>query len=96
MLGNDILMSRALRYAVDKHNLTMDALANLNGDLKTQLQDLSIEIESFVINHSGYSFTIPLRTAEPPEIISPSKRPTSVLIKFLSIENKHPMAQKEL
>jgi len=44
MLGNDILMSRALRYAVDEHNLTMDALANLNGDLKTQLQDLSIEI----------------------------------------------------
>jgi len=24
MLGNDVLMARALRWAVDKHNLTID------------------------------------------------------------------------
>jgi len=44
MLGNDILVSRALRWAVDQHDLTMDALANLNGDLKTSLMDLSVEV----------------------------------------------------
>ena len=44
MLGNDVLMARALRWAVDKYDLTMDALANLNGDLKTQLMDLSVTV----------------------------------------------------
>lgn len=44
MLGNEILMARALRWAVDKYDLTIDALANINGDLKTKLQELSIEV----------------------------------------------------
>ena len=44
MLSNEILLARALRWAVDKYDLTIDELANLNGDLKTQLMDLSIEV----------------------------------------------------
>jgi len=44
MLGNDILMSRALRYAVDKHDLTVDALKTIPGPLKTHLMDLSIDV----------------------------------------------------
>ena len=44
MIGNDVLMSRALRWAVDEHDLPMDALANLNGDLKSQLMDLSVTV----------------------------------------------------
>jgi len=44
MLGNEVLMARALRWAVDKYELPMDALANLNGDVKTELMDLSIAV----------------------------------------------------
>ena len=44
MLGNEVLMARALRWAVDKYELPLDALANLNGELKAQLQDLSVSV----------------------------------------------------
>ena len=37
MLGNDVLMARALRWAVDKHNLTIDALKTIPGPLKNKL-----------------------------------------------------------
>jgi len=44
MLGEDVLMARALRYSVDKHNLTIDSLKTIPGPLKTKLMDLSITI----------------------------------------------------
>jgi phage terminase large subunit-like protein len=44
MLSNDVLMSRALRWAVDEHDLTIDALKTIPGPLKTTLMDLSITI----------------------------------------------------
>jgi phage terminase large subunit-like protein len=44
MLGEDVLMARALRYSVDTNNLTIDALKTIPGPLKTKLMDLSIEI----------------------------------------------------
>jgi len=44
MLGNEVLLARALRWAVDKYELPMSALANLNGDLKSQLMDLSVTV----------------------------------------------------
>ena len=44
MLSNDVLMSRALRYVVDEHNLTVDALATIPGPLKSTLMDLTTEI----------------------------------------------------
>ena len=39
MLGNDVIMSRALRWAVDEHDLTVDALSTIPGPLKNQLMD---------------------------------------------------------
>ena len=44
MLGQETLMARALRWALDEHELPIDALPNLNGDLKAKLMELSIEI----------------------------------------------------
>jgi hypothetical protein len=44
MIGADVLMSRALLWAVDQHDLTIDSLANMNGDLKNQLMDLSVTV----------------------------------------------------
>jgi len=44
MLGNEVLMSRALRWAVDEHNLTIDSLVSIPGPLKTELMELSIEV----------------------------------------------------
>ena len=44
MLGEDVLMARALRYSVDKNNLTIDALKTIPGPLKNSLMDLSISI----------------------------------------------------
>lgn len=44
MLGEDVLMARALRYSVDENNLTVDALKTIPGPLKNKLMDLSIEI----------------------------------------------------
>jgi phage terminase large subunit-like protein len=55
MLGNETLMARALRWAVDKYELPLDALANLNGDLKSKLMDLSIEVaEDMKFNQLKY------------------------------------------
>ena len=44
MIGTETLLARALRYVVDKNNLTVDSLTTIPGPLKSQLQDLSIEI----------------------------------------------------
>jgi phage terminase large subunit-like protein len=44
MLGEDVLMARALRYSVDTNNLTIDALKTIPGPLKSSLMDLSISI----------------------------------------------------
>jgi len=44
MLGQETLMARALRWALDEYELPIDALPNLNGDLKAKLMELSIEI----------------------------------------------------
>ena len=44
MIGQETLMARALRYAVDKNNLTIDSLSTIPGPLKEQLMDLSIDI----------------------------------------------------
>jgi phage terminase large subunit-like protein len=44
MLGEDVLMARALRYSVDENNLTVDALKTIPGQLKSKLMDLSIEV----------------------------------------------------
>jgi hypothetical protein len=44
MLGEDVLMARALRYSVDENNLTIDALKTIPGPLKTKLMDLSIVV----------------------------------------------------
>jgi phage terminase large subunit-like protein len=44
MLGEDVLMARALRYSVDKNNLTIDSLKTIPGPLKSKLMDLSITI----------------------------------------------------
>jgi hypothetical protein len=37
-------MNRALRYVVDNNQLTIDALKTIPGPLKSQLQDLAINI----------------------------------------------------
>jgi phage terminase large subunit-like protein len=44
MIAEETLMARALRYVVDKNDLTVDALATIPGPLKAQLQDLTIEV----------------------------------------------------
>jgi phage terminase large subunit-like protein len=44
MIGTETLMARALRYVVDKNNLTIDSLITIPGPLKASLQDLSISI----------------------------------------------------
>ena len=49
MLGNDVLMARALRWAVDEHDLTVDALKTIPGPLKTKLMDLRPS-SSFYLN----------------------------------------------
>jgi len=44
MIGQETLMARALRYVVDKNDLTIDSLTTISGPLKSKLQDLSIEV----------------------------------------------------
>lgn len=44
MIGEDVLMARALRWSVDKHNLTIDSLKTISGPLKNRLMDLSITV----------------------------------------------------
>jgi len=44
MIGTDVLMSRALQWAVDEHNLTIDSLLTIPGPLKAQLEDLAISV----------------------------------------------------
>ena len=44
MLGDDVLMARALRYSVDTNNLTIEALKTIPGPLKNSLMDLSISV----------------------------------------------------
>jgi len=44
MIGEDVLMARALRWSVDKHGLTIDALKTIPGPLKNKLMDLSITV----------------------------------------------------
>lgn len=44
MISTDILMARALRYVVDKHDLTVDALKTIPGPLKSSLMTLTTEI----------------------------------------------------
>jgi phage terminase large subunit-like protein len=44
MLGEDVLMARALRYSVDENNLTIDSLKTIPGPLKGKLMDLSIVV----------------------------------------------------
>ena len=44
MIGTETLMSRALRYAVDENNLTIDSLLTIPGPLREQLEDLAISI----------------------------------------------------
>lgn len=55
MLGQDVLMARALRWSVDTHNLTIDALKTIPGPLKTQLMDLAIDVaEDMKFNQIKY------------------------------------------
>ena len=44
MLQNETLMARALRWVVDKNNLTIPALKTIPGPLFRQLQGLSIDV----------------------------------------------------
>ena len=44
MIGTETLMARALRWSVDKNNLTIESLPTLPGPVRSQLQDLSIEV----------------------------------------------------
>jgi phage terminase large subunit-like protein len=44
MLGNEVLMSRALRYVVDRNNLTIESLVTIPGPLRSQLQGLAIDV----------------------------------------------------
>ena len=44
MLGTETLMARALRYVVDENKLTIDSLQTIPGPLKSQLQDLAIDV----------------------------------------------------
>jgi len=55
MLGQDVLMARALRYSVDTHGLTIDALKTIPGPLKSQLMDLAIDVaEDMKFNQIKY------------------------------------------
>jgi len=54
MVGTDILMARALRWAVDEHSLTVDSLKTIPGPLKNKLMDLSIDVaEDMKYNQIG-------------------------------------------
>lgn len=44
MLGTETLMARALRYVVDQHNLTAEAIRLLPGPTAEKLQELSVAI----------------------------------------------------
>ena len=44
MLSTEVLMARALRWAVDKYDLTIDSLKTIPGPLKSQLQELAISV----------------------------------------------------
>ena len=44
MIGQETLMARAVRYAVDNNNLTVEALITIPGPLKNQLMDLAIDV----------------------------------------------------
>ena len=55
MLGNEVLMARALRWAVDEHSLTVDSLKTIPGPLKNQLMDLSVSVaEDMKFNQLKY------------------------------------------
>lgn len=55
MLGNEVLMARALRWAVDEHDLTVDSLKTIPGPLKSKLMDLSINVaEDMKFNQLKY------------------------------------------
>jgi len=55
MIGTETLMSRALRYAVDENNLTIDSLLTIPGPLKQKLEDLAISIaDDMVYNQLKY------------------------------------------
>ena len=43
-MATETLMSRALRYVVDKHDLTIDALKTIDGPTENKLRDLSIVV----------------------------------------------------
>lgn len=44
MIPQETLMARALRYAVEENNLTIDSLVTIPGPLKEQLEDLAISV----------------------------------------------------
>lgn len=44
MISQEVLMARALKWAVDSHGLTIDSLKTIPGPLKNKLQDLAIEV----------------------------------------------------
>ena len=50
MIGTETLMARALRYVVDKNNLTIESLTTIPGPLKNKLMDLAIEIADDGLN----------------------------------------------
>jgi phage terminase large subunit-like protein len=55
MIGQDVLMARALRYSVDEHNLTIDSLKTIADPLKTNLMDLAITVaEDMKFNQLKY------------------------------------------
>jgi phage terminase large subunit-like protein len=55
MIGTETLMARAIRYAVDKNDLTVESLKTIPGPLKNQLQDLAIDIaEDMKFNQLKY------------------------------------------
>jgi len=55
MLGQDVLMARALRYSVDKHGLAVDSLKNIPDSLQLQLMDLAITVtEDMKFNQLKY------------------------------------------
>ena len=55
MIGTETLMARAIRWAVDKNDLTVESLKTIPGPLKNQLQDLAIDVaEDMKFNQLKY------------------------------------------
>lgn len=44
MLGQEVLMSRSLRYVMDQHDLSVDDLRTIPAPLKASLQDLALSV----------------------------------------------------